>query len=164
MRRVWGSCVAAACLALVVLAACNSGGGGAPKREPADLGKEIAETYLKMIDEVGVAMAATPDPAALHPQVDALKTKYIDAFVVLGRQRQALAPTDREKCDNVAQTRMRQVSTDILDAMDELAASCKETDAELAQHFAELRRLTRYASFDQLKTQLPDEAARLGIK
>jgi hypothetical protein len=59
---------------------------------------------------------------------------------------------------------MRQVSDETLQAIDAAATACKESDAELAKHFAELERLTRYANFDQLRTQLPDEAARLGVR
>jgi hypothetical protein len=164
MRRVWGASVAAACAVAIVLTACGGGGGGAPKREPSELGKEIGETYLTMIAELGVIVAGSEDPATLRPQVDALMTKYVEAFVALGRQREALASTDRQKCDTVAQTRMRQVPADTMEAIDAAADAGKAADAELGAHFDALRRITRYAAFDQLRNQLPDEAKRLGIQ
>jgi hypothetical protein len=164
MMRACVSCGAVLCLVLAV--SCQGGGAAAAaaKRDPAELGKDIAEAYLKMIDEVGVAVAAATDPATLRPAVDAIKEKYVARFVALGRQRDQLAPNDREACDSTARTKMMQVNTDALDAINAAAAACKASDPDLAKGFDELQRLTRYASFEQLRTQLPAEAKRLGIQ
>ena len=163
MARAWALCWVALCVVLSV-GACQGGGGAAAKRTPDDLGAEIGQAYLKMMEEVGAAVATGSDPATIHPLIDQLKAKYVDTFVALGRQREALAPNDREKCDSASMSLMRQVSDETLQAIDAAATACKESDAELAKHFAELERITRYANFDQLRTQLPDEAARLGVR
>jgi hypothetical protein len=144
--------------------ACQGAGAAAAKRKPDELGAEIGQAYLKMMDEVGAAVATSTDPATIHPLIDQLKTKYVDTFVALGRQREALAPNDREACDSTSMSQMRQLNEETLQAIDAAATACKASDPELAKHFAELERITRYANFDQLRTQLPDEAARLGIK
>ena len=164
MRRVCVWCGAA--LLVVALGHCGKSGdgGGAAKRDPAELGREIGETYLAMMEDAAGAVAAAADPAALGPVVDGLTTKYAERFVALGRQREALGPSDREKCDGVAGTRMRGVAHDHLAAIDAAAAACKETDPALAKRVGDLRRMARYASFEQLRAQLPEEAARLGVR
>jgi len=163
MARAWALCSVALCVVLSV-GACQGGGAAAAKRTSDDLGAEIGRAYLKMMDEVGAAVATSSDPATIHPLIDQLKAKYVDTFVALGRQREALAPGDREKCDTTAMSAMRQMSDETLQAIDAAATACKESDPELAKHFAELERITRYVNFDQLRTQLPDEAARLGVR
>ncbi len=162
MARACALCSVALCVVLAV-DACQ-GGGGAAKRKPDELGTEVAQAYLRMMDELGAAVATSGDPATIHPLVDQLKAKYVDTFVALGRQREALAPNDREKCDSTAMSAMRQLADETLQAIDAAATACKQTDPELSKHFAEMERITRYSNFDQLRTQLPDEAARLGIK
>jgi hypothetical protein len=162
------ACVACAAVVCLLLAASCQGGGGAAaaqaKRDPGELGIEIGDTYLKMVDEVGATIAAGGDPVVLHPLIDALKEKYVAAFVALGKQREEFQPNDRASCDDTAQTRMRKVTSEALDAISTMAAAVKETDPDLAKHFTELQRLTRYTTFEQLRSQSPDEAARLGIR
>ena len=162
MARACALCSAVMCVVLA-LDACQGGGGATAKRKPDELGTEIGQAYLKMMGEVGEAVAASADPATIHPLIDQLKAKYVDMFVALGRQREALAPGDREKCDATAMSAMRQLADETLQAIDTAAASAKESDPELAKRFAELERITVYSNFSQLKTQLPDEAARLKI-
>ena len=164
MVRACVTCAAAVCFLRAV--SCQGGGAAAAqaKRDPTELGNEIGDTYLKMIDEVGATIAAGSDPAALHPLIDAVKEKYVAAFVALGKQREELQPNDRTACDDTARTRMRKVTSEALDAISTTAAAVKEADPELAKRFGELQRLTRYTTFEQLRAQSPEEAARLGIK
>ena len=154
-----------AVVCLLGWAACKSESeGGPPKRNAGDLGKEIGSTYLTMMAEVGERIAATTDTAALHPELDKLKEKYVAAFVELGRQRERLARDDREECDSASRTHMMQVPAETLDAIDLARAAAKEADPELYECLGDLQRLTQYATFDRLRAQRPEEAARLGIK
>ncbi|MBI5486418.1 MAG: hypothetical protein HY905_03710 [Deltaproteobacteria bacterium] len=154
-----------AVLCLLVWAACKGGGdGGPPKREPGDLGKEIATTYLAMMAEIGGQVAAVKDTATLRPEMDKLKEKYIASFVALGRERERLAQDGRDECDSATRTHMRQVPDETLDAIDVAKAAAKEGDPELYRCLGDLQQLTQYATFDRLRTQLPEEAARLGIR
>jgi hypothetical protein len=148
----------------ITLAGCKSGSdAAAAKRNPQELGAEIGECYCKMMDELSAAVGEAAEPAALAPQVEQLKQKYVAQLVELGRQREVLAPNDREACDRTARTRMMQVSDEQLESVEAAQSACKEQDPELAKRLEELRRITRYASFEQLRSQLPEEAHRLGI-
>ena len=117
-----------------------------------------------MMAEVGERIAATTDTAALHPELDELKEKYVAAFVELGRQRERLAEGDREECDSASRTRMMQVPAETLDAIEVARAAAKEADRGVYECLGELQRLAQYATFDRLRALRPDEAARLGIK
>ena len=145
---------------------CKGGedSGAAAKRNPEELGTEIGECYCKMMGELSAVVAAVAEPAALAPEVEQLKEKYVPQLVELGRQREALGPSDREACDRTARTRMMKVPDEQLEAVETAQSACKEQSPEVAKRFEELRRITRYASFEQLRTQLPEEAKRLGIQ
>ncbi|NMC70854.1 MAG: hypothetical protein GYA57_12440 [Myxococcales bacterium] len=147
------------------LGSCQGGKeAAAAKRNPEELGAEIGASYCKLMEELSAAVGSGAEASAVAPLVAQLKEKYVREMVELGRQREALAPNDRERCDGVARTRMLKVPDEQLQALDTAQEALRAQDAELAKRLEELRRVTRYANFDQLRAQLPDEAKRLGIQ
>jgi hypothetical protein len=163
MTRSWRAWVAVLC-AIVACAtcACSSGGAGSG-RKPDEVGGDIGQLYVKLIDEAAPVVAAEKSADALRGKVAALKDKYVRQFLPLGKERAAMKPGDREACDRAAQARMMQVASDKLDALSAAESEWRKADAKLADEIGALRRLTVYASFERLRALLPDEAKRLGV-
>jgi hypothetical protein len=152
--------------ALVAIGVVALAEGRAPKqsplRDPEMVGAEIGDFYVKMVAQTSAAITDLSNPQAVQANVDKLRHKYIDLFVKLGREREALGPSDKGDCDAAASTRMQQAPQAQLDAILTYARTQESRDKALADELKSMLRLEEYANFGQLRAHQPREAARVG--
>jgi hypothetical protein len=130
-----------------------------------ELADDITATYVDAIHELDALLAGKPEAAAVKGQVAELKEEYIQKFVWLGRQKQTLSEAERTKVND-------QLWRDLPAMADEtwyttytdLWTYYSKVDLEFSNSLASFIYITQYADFELLKTQEPEEAARLGIE
>jgi hypothetical protein len=168
--------------AALLLAAC--GGSGAPASTTAttgpslsssttasaalgaeQLGEQIGTTYVSALRDVALALKDKPDPAAARAQTEQMKNDAISKLVELGRAREAMSTGDRAKVDaKITAALSTAGSEDWYATYNEVWKYYSGADSEFANLVASFNVIGQYANFDLLKQQLPEEAARLGIK
>lgn len=134
------------------------------KLSPEALGEKIMDQYANALTELAELLKDTPEAAAAGPNVDVLKEKYIQEFVLLGKAKEELEEADRSKVDLALRMGMQSIYskpayTNYTDAINPYLK-----DAAFYQKLAEFNIITQYADFDLLKEQVPEEAQRLGIE
>lgn len=174
--------MAIALTALVLVVACggggdddDGGGSGATKTpttsrgevasEPELLAHEMVDRYNQMNGELlGIINEDLP-PEELAPKIDALKSKYIDIFVDIGYQREALSDDDVAKFNSAALSELYDGSPgERLAIVNDLLQELNDAgEYDLANEITSLNILTQYAQFELLWKQEPDEAERLAL-
>jgi hypothetical protein len=132
-----------------------------PEMTPADLGDLIGETYVEAIERVVASLANRPDGPAALTALQELKESYVQEFVELGRQREALEPTNRAAVDARISSALSGISPDLFDSYQSLHAHYLDLDLEIADLVISFNIISQYANFDLLTQQDPDEAARV---
>jgi hypothetical protein len=172
---VWAALIAALLLAGTACgkkegpASASAPAGGpsarpAPEPGPAEaLGQKIAAAYFTTLERVADMLKDRRPAEDLKPMLLGLKTGTIDIMIGLGREREALSSKDRAVVDRILANRITLLQTDLLKRFREGQANYRE-NAELFKLIASFTDVARYADFDLLKQQLPEEAARLGIR
>ena len=129
---------------------------------PNEMGAEIGVIYLAVYGDVIAALADRPESAEATERMTTLKDGYIERFVALGQQREALDASGRATVDAAITSALMSLPGETLAeyqaAIDDYAA-----DAELGELIRSFNIIGQYANFDLLREQEPDEAARLGI-
>jgi len=153
--------------ALVAIGVVALAAGRAPKqfslRDPTVVGDEIGDFYVKMVGQTSAAVTDLSNPQAVQANVDRLRHRYVDLFVKLGREREALGPADKDDCDAAANSRMQRAPQAQLDAILTYARTHESTDKALADELRSMLRLEEYANLGQLRAHQPREAARVGV-
>lgn len=130
-----------------------------------DLGNAAGAAWAEGMQKLVSLLASRPDAATAKPQVADLKEEYIQKLVALGRQIAALEPGDRAKAGaRVVAALESAAGADWFKSYMDLYKDYSGGDLDFANLLASFNILTQYADFELLKTQAPDEAARLGIK
>jgi hypothetical protein len=135
---------------------------GVTDMAPHDLGVEIGAIYLAVYDDVIATVVDRPEAAQATERLTDLKEGYIEQLVALGQQREPLDRSSRATVDAAVTSALMSLPEETLAAyqatIDHYAA-----DAELNELIRSFNIIGQYASFDLLREQEPDEAARLGI-
>ena len=131
---------------------------------PEELGEEIMDQYSKALTELAELLKDTPEAAEASPNVDVLKEKYIQEFILLGKAKEEIDEADRSKVDLTLRMGLQSIYskpayTNYTDAINPYLK-----DAAFYKKLADFNIITQYADFDLLKKQAPEEAQRLGIK
>ena len=129
---------------------------------PDQLGDEISTLYLAAYDDVVDTLADRPPAAEALERLDALKERYIEQLVELGHYREGMAEPDRANVDGIVRRSLGGLSDDTL-AEYQAALDHYASDTELRELIVSFNIIGQYASFDLLREQEPDEAARLGV-
>ena len=147
--------------------------GGAPvKQEPAaqpatpkELGEKIGAVYLEAMQEAAKLVEGKPAPADVKAKVEALKEKYVQQLVELGKKREPLSAQDKAAVDSaISLAVMKAGNEPWYKGYSEAVQSYFSKDQEFHKLLTSFNIIGQYASFDLLKKQEPKEAARLGIK
>ena len=149
----------------------TSTGGSTTTTESAtvQLGKRVGATWSEAIQKLVPLLQGTPPLASVQPAVSALKEKYVQEMVALGKQIVALSPDEQQAVyDRAADILASTANTDWFKSYTSLydvyAARTDEASQSFAIVLSTFDTLTQYAFFNILKTENPDEAARLGIQ
>jgi hypothetical protein len=135
-----------------------------PATSPAELGRQIGDLYVRAMSEVTDMLRDRPSAAESQKSVSDLKETYVRQLVELGRARESLDAQGRAVADAAISAKINSVANEPWYA----------TYGSVVQHYITQNRefydlvvsfniITQYANFDLLKSQEPDEAARLGI-
>jgi hypothetical protein len=161
----------------MLVAACGgSGDDDAPESDgasttapasdagPEDLAREMVGRYEEM-NEMLLALIEQDLPAAdLAPEIAALKDDYIDIFVAMGHQREAMSDEEVASFNSTALLALNDVSQEHIDAMNALLTELNAAgEYDLAGEINSLNILTQYAQFELLWGQDPEEAERLDL-
>jgi hypothetical protein len=147
----------------------GEGAKAAPaKRSWADQAFDAYEGALK---ESVALLDKAPAAADALPKLRAIRDKYVDILVPLGRQREAIDATARTQGD--AQLRMKAMDVDpelfknyqkLVMETYPIGKAKTDEEKELHKLLFGMGIITQYACFELLKKQEPKEAERLGIK
>ena len=139
-----------------------------PTEEPvssADLGDSIGALYGEALADLNELLKERPAAAAVQADVAALKERYVQQLVELGRQKEALSAEDRATVDNRVRVAINSVPTDVFTPYSEALSYYQQAGGkELEDLIFSFNIITQYADFDLLKQQEPEEATRLGIE
>jgi hypothetical protein len=132
---------------------------------PTELGNRIGKLYVEALTEVTDAMTDRPAAADLQPTVEAMMDRYIEQFVELGRQKEALSDADKATVNSRVSIGISSVPSELFSSYAEGQRHYQQGgDMELARMIGEFNVITQYADFDLLKKQSPSEAERLGLE
>lgn len=167
---------------LIVVAACGapaatanppaSGNTTSPTQPPAqpqalspkDLGDKIGAVYVEALQEATKLIENKPAAAEAKPKVAALKEKFIQQLVALGKLREALSTADKATVDSAISLALNRIgSAAWYTTYSQVLPTYMSTDLELYNLLSSFNIIGQYANFDLLKQQAPDEAKRLGI-
>lgn len=131
---------------------------------PKDLGDRIGAVYVEALQEVTKLIENKPAAAEAKPKVAALKEKYIQQLVALGKLREALSTADKATVDNGISLALNRIgSAAWYTTYNQVTQTYRSADLEFANLVSSFNIIGQYANFDLLKQQAPDEAKRLGI-
>lgn len=166
-------------LAIGLLAAC----GGAPAAStgpagsaatavpagsnPQDLGNQVGQLYFQALEDATNLVKAKPDPATVKPQLEALKEKYIQQLVTLGRQWATLSKADVGRAQFAVTGWTGKFGTaDWYQPFQDAQTHYNNTKggSDIASLMSSFFIIGQYADFELLKQQNPAEAKRLGIQ
>jgi len=132
---------------------------------PREIGQAVAARYVEAMTELTDLVEGKPPAAEIKPQVEDLKETYIQKLVELGRKREALSNQERATVDSAISVGINALYGDpVFATYSEVVQYYFNEDPEFHQLLSSFNIITQYASFDLLKQQEPDEAARLGIE
>ncbi len=168
-------------LMLISLTAFACGGGGdntksetpdqmepSPQAEktgttPEEIGKQIGDIYVQAMADLAAALKDKPAASEVKGKIETMREEYIQKLVELGKLREALSAADRSKVDSQINMKVN----GIYNSPDYAAFNVIQQHYFSEQSFHKIimsfNILTQYASFELLKQQEPEEAARLGI-
>ena len=136
---------------------------GGSQATPEEIGAAVSALYQQAMSEVAGLMGPRPDGATLRPQVEGLKATYVERLVALGKQREALSAGDRATVDAKITTGIDGLSPELYAAYRESQAHYRSQDLELGNLIASFNIIAQYANYDLVRSQEPEEAARLGL-
>jgi len=193
------ACVVCAVVCLPLLAGCGGGsdagkGKGEPKKAKSDETKapetakaaegktdahagkgwagRVVDAYQGALAEAVALLENAPPAAEALPKLNAIRAKYVDVLVPLGRERESMNSAAKAQAQSQLMTRMLGVErTDTFKKFQKLATDTygltrtrTDDEKEFQKALAGLKLITQYAEFERLKKEEPREAERLGIK
>lgn len=136
----------------------------AASADPAEnLGQKIGSSYIETLKQIVAMLNDKPAAADAKAMLTDMKNWTIELMVDLGREREALAETERATVDRILSGRIAGVPADLFKEY-QVGQMHYKDDRELFQLIADFNIITQYANFDLLKKRLPEEAKRLGIE
>lgn len=131
---------------------------------PLELGEAIAALYVQAITDVADIVKDLPPAADITSEISDLKEEYVQNFVAYGKKRELMGEADRSTVDLNTRIGIRAVYNDSAYDTYGKAHTHYFENKELRDLLSDFNIITQYASFDLLKEQAPEEAARLGIE
>lgn len=177
-RLHWFARMLAPFVALFIVVACGGGdddgddGAGdssdatpsATAAGPEALADEMVSDYVEMTEAYVDLLEQDLPPAELATEIAELKNEYIERFVEIGYQREAMSDEEVAAFNSKALSGIFGLEFDHQDRVNEVLAELNAAgENELANEITSLNILTQYAQFELLWEQEPDEAERLAL-
>jgi len=130
-----------------------------------DYANESYKLYIESLKEVTALIKDKPEPTAVKEKVAELKETYIKKFVEIGKKREALDESAKQKYNMTLVASLgNALNDDGFKAYQEAIQPYFATDQEFYKLINSFNIITQYVDFTLLKQQEPEEAKRLGIK
>ncbi len=130
------------------------------------LGEAIGAAWTEAMQKLNTILEGQPEASAVQSQVAELKEEYVQKLVAFGEQRETLDTATKAEVDAaILEAFNRAAGTDWYTTYmsNYEAYAYLSGDVEFTNLVADFHILAQYANFDLLKSQEPEEAARLGI-
>lgn len=120
------------------------------------------ELRNKAIGELAAATASLTDVAELKTKLLEIKDRYILQIIEYGKKREALDEAGKQAFD---QALLKAYNLTPREVFDTYMAACEpfRGNAEIEPILNSFNNLQKYANFDSVRFQEPEDAARLGI-
>lgn len=153
----------------ILVMACGGGGDSSGVQvtavsAPEDLGNAIAQTQVKLLEEAQQLFKSEPTAAGLKDKLPKFKEGYVQAFVKLGKQRDALDDQQKAVVSAAANAYMAQNGPKDMSWLAEAADRYGKLDGSLPGQVVSINSLSQYAFFEVVRQRMPQEAQRLGIQ
>jgi hypothetical protein len=133
--------------------------------DPTKLGQAIGATWLESMSKLVSLLETKPEMGAVKGDVEQLKEDYIQKLVAYGKQRETLDTAGKAAIDlEVMSAQGEALEAPWYATYTDLTSYYLAKDAEFGYTIQDFNILTQYSFFELLKTQEPEEAARLGIE
>jgi hypothetical protein len=130
-----------------------------------DYANEAYKLYLASLKEVAALIKDKPEPGTVKDKVAELKETYIKKFVELGRKRETLDESAKQKYNMTLVASLgNALNDDDFKAYQEAIKPYFATNQDFYKLINSFNIITQYVDFELLKQQEPKEAERLGIK
>jgi hypothetical protein len=132
-----------------------------------ELGEAIGAAWAEATQKLNALLEGQPEASAVQADVKALKEEYVQKMVAFGEQRQTLdagAQTEASSATVLALDRAAGADWYATYVTNYEAYSYSSGNVDFCNLLASFRILTQYGDFELLKSQDPEEAARLGIE
>ena len=172
-----------AALSLLILAGCGSGtengeatedgaantqmhGGSEETMDassPDALAEQTFKLYMQAMQECTEALADNPDSATAVERVTAIRDKYAEQLVAIGKKREALDEQGKMAFDRALFSQMsNNVPPGTFEKYQEVQ-SPYSTDPNAGKLTNSINIITQYTNFDLLSKQEPEEAQKYGV-
>ncbi len=124
----------------------------------------MIDSYVEMNGRLGDLIEQDLPAEDLRPEIAALKDEYVDVFVEMGYQREAMSDEEVSSFNTTAIIALNAVTFEHQDALKDLVSELNSAgENDLASEITSLNILTQYAQFELLWEQEPEEAERLAL-
>ena len=155
---------AALCLALGLACGGGSKAADGPSVTTAtrevQLGREIGQTYLAMLDDTQAMLAMHLPADQLRPALSRLRDDYKVRFANLGCLREDMNDAGRAEVDRQARLYIDQNGSSDLAWLNQASTTYGATDPAVPALLAEIKALNEYAFFELLQRQQPGETVQ----
>jgi len=156
----------------LVAAGCSASGSDSASvpKTPDEMGQRISDDYYQFLSELKTMVEPKPAPADLAPKLGALRDKYIQRFVAIGKAQQSMNQEDRLKVSAAnmranSEKQSKDPGVNDLKWLNEATSHYGKVDSDnTGKMLAKAGIISQYAYPDLLKKQEPEEAKRLGIE
>jgi hypothetical protein len=150
---------------------CGCGDEAAPVAPTAAWAEKVLACYQGALKETVAAFEGASAPEAL-PKLKAVKARYIELLVSLGREREAMDAAAKAQAQSTLLMRMIGIEksedyrkyNELVTGPHSVAKAKTDEEREAAAVVVSMNIITQYAHFELLKKQEPKEAERLGIQ
>ncbi|MFC2141868.1 hypothetical protein ACFLR7_02925 [Acidobacteriota bacterium] len=131
---------------------------------PEEIGVQVGDLYEQAMSELVGALEERPAVADVKEQIESMREEYIQKLVALGKLREELTAAEKSKTDLQVHLKFNELNKTPMYASFNEIQMHYFSDRSFHKTIMSFNILTQYASFELLKKQDPDEAARLGIQ
>jgi hypothetical protein len=131
---------------------------------PEEIGQKAGDLYIQAMSDLAAALKAKPAASEVKGKIESMREEYIQKLVGLGKLREKLDTSDRSKVDSQMRMKVRSVYNSPDYSTFNEVQKHYFSDQDFHKIVLSFNIITQYASFDLLRKQAPEEAARLGIQ
>ncbi len=130
---------------------------------PTEIGQKVGDLYVQAMSDLVDSLKNKPVASEVKDKITAMREDYIQQLVQFGRMRESLDQSGRSQVDLQIRIKTNSFNKDDFDVFNDIQQHYFN-ERDFHKVIMSFNIITQYASFDLLKKQAPEEAARLGIQ